>query len=68
MADKIDTLPPIRQVINILFNNFISHIYRIILHNITFLISFVRKSGARFIVSWQTLQEIFKIFYSKLIL
>ena len=65
---KIDTLPPIRQLTSILFCNLIWHIYRIILHNIAFLISFVRKSIARLIVFLKRLQDIFKRFYSKLIL
>lgn len=33
-----------------------------------FSISFVRKSGVRLVVTWETLQGISKIFYSKLIL
>ena len=33
-----------------------------------FFISFVRKSGVRLVVTWETLQGISKIFYSKLIL
>ena len=51
-----------------LFDNFILHVSGIILHSITFLILFVRKSGAKLIVSSETRQEIFRIFYSKLIL
>ena len=47
---KIDTLSLISQVTSILFCNLILHIYRIILHNIPFLISFVRKGSARMIL------------------